>query len=126
MKSPSLDRRSRPFLQIPSQPYSPGSAVLHRPGDPYVQSLGRPPRPVRVAQELTSKKNEVRLLGGENRIGLSGIGNHAHSSSRNPSWLANRLRKSNLIAGSNRNLCIRHTATTRRVDQIDTHWFQPL
>src|ERR1700676_3643452 len=105
MKSPRLARRSLPFLQIPSQPHSPGSAVLHRPRDLYVQSLGRPPRPVRVAQELASKKNEIRLLGGENRIGLSGIGNHAHSASRNPSFLANTPPKSNLKAVSNRNLC---------------------
>src|SRR5208282_5106746 len=104
--------------------HSPSSFILHGGFDLCIQSLCRPPRPIRIAQQFTRKKNQIGLLGRQYRLGLRRLGDHANRARRNASFLANRLCKSSLISRPQRNLYSERRSSAGGINQIHSQRLQ--
>src|SRR5580658_5261001 len=99
---------------------SPSPFILHRCLDLHIQSLRRPPRPIRIAQQFAREKNQIGLLGRKNRFRLDWLGDHANGARRNAGFPANRLRKSSLVSRPQRNFHSERRSSAGGVNQIHT------
>src|SRR5262249_40413993 len=101
-----------PLLQL-------GALVLHGPFDVLPQGSGGNERPVGLSQELAGQEDQVGLTGANDLVGLSWIGNHAHSAGRHPAVAANLIGEPNLVARTKRNAYAGHVAARGAVEQVN-------
>src|SRR6185312_546104 len=80
--------------------------------------------PVRLPQQLSADKNEIRLTTGDDLIGVLRVGDQSHSSRMDLCFIADALGKLNLITSCDGNSGIRYHAAGRDIDQIHSEQLQ--
>lgn len=80
--------------------------------------------PIGIPQHFPGDKNQIRLSGAHNVIGLRGIGNKSNCADGYTAISLNSFRKSRLVARSGRDLYSRDQAARRHINQIDLMVFQ--
>ena len=93
--------------------------ILHRPACRFAKGGSRVERPVGIAQHFAGQEHQVRLPTGDDRVGLRGIGDHAHGGGGDAGFAADARRKRHLEAGADGNGGVGNLATGRNIDQID-------
>ena len=76
-------------------------------------------RPVGIAEHLSGKEDEIGLAGGNDAVGLNGIGNEADGGRGNVGFAPDSGGKLNLKTGTDGNLRVGDLAAGRNIDQVD-------
>ena len=76
-------------------------------------------RPVRIAHQLAGEEDGVGAAGGDDFVGLGGLGDHADGAGGDPGFGADRVRERDLVAGGDRDLRVGDEAAGGAVDEVD-------
>ena len=96
-----------------------GAQVLQGPACGFAESCGGVQGPVRVAEHLAGKEDEIRLTVGDDGVCLLGIGDHAHGRSRNGGLGPDACGEGCLERWTDGNGCVRDLATGGAIDEVD-------
>src|SRR6202043_3541632 len=83
--------------------------------------MSRSQWPIRIAQELACDKDSVRLSGFDDLLCLNWRSDHPNRTRHDFSFSANPLSKRRLITWTDWNLCMRHAAARRTIDQVHSY-----
>src|ERR1700679_422073 len=92
---------------------------LGRPTGCFVEGCGGVKGPIGIAEELAGEEDEVGFAGGDDGVGLGGIGDHADGGGGDVGIAADASGEGDLIAGADGDLYIGNKAAGRDVDEVD-------
>src|SRR6266404_9473024 len=83
--------------------------------------MSRSQWPIRIAEKLACDKDRVCLSGSDDLLRLNWRSDHPNRTRHDFSFSTNPLSKRRLIPRTDRNLCMRHTAARRTIDQVHSY-----
>src|SRR5579863_2860291 len=90
--------------------------ILYRPRHRITQLTRCPQRPIRVAEHIARKQNEISLPAADNVISLRRRSDEADSSCRHSRFPPDAVCEWSLITGASRNRCLSHVSAGGTVD----------